>query len=149
MKLNFTVLLFTSLISMTFAHADERSDAVHALDAEIERMNLLAEANAEIVKVLKSPKYDKVVRLRETQLRILMEADMRSLRSTSDWATASESLRRKALEAVKSRTLARLKYDQVARQSLISNLCLTPQDVNSPDSSCYMVLYSPTLILSD
>lgn len=145
MKLNLAVLLLTSLISVTFAHADESSDAVRA----IERMKLLGAAYAERAKVLKSPKYGDVVRLRDAQLRILMEADMRSLRSTSGWATASKSVRQKGLEAVKRLALERMEYDHVARESLLNSLCLTPQDVNNPGSDCYKILYSSTLFLPD
>ena len=141
-------LLIALIASVTLARADEMSAATR-LEAEIARMKLLAEAKAEITKALKSPSYESASRRRDAQLRALMEADMRRIRSTHDWATTSKAQRRNAVESVRQLALARLDYDDAERHRLLDSLCRTPKQVNDPNSRCYKTLYSPNLILPD
>lgn len=149
MNLKLVAPLLALLITVSFAQADEASSAEAKLKAEIARMSLLADTQREIIKARESRKYRSAERRRDAQLRVLVEADLKTLRSTSDWSTASKSQRRKALEAAEQLGRARIEYEFAARSHLLGNLCLTPQDVNNPDSSCYKVLYSPTLVLPE
>ena len=145
-------LVLMSLSIADVANAQEHSaipSASEQLEAEIVRIQLLTGAKREITKALESTKYKSAVQKRDAQLRAMYEIDMKRLRATTDWNTAPRSVRQKGIEVVQEVSLARLKYDDLARDRLLDRLCLTPEDVTNPDSSCYQTLYSPKPILSE
>ena len=110
-------------------------------------MKLALKTQQEITKALHSTDYAEAVYRRDAQNMALVKADIQRMRRTSDWASASPSARRSALELIEQVGLERLKYDELARDRLLDKFCLTPEDVNTAASDCYKVLYSPNLIL--